>query len=647
MNIISPNPHTLTQKTLKSLTPAQVLYLEFSETGAIGCPGTARLYTVEDGTINCYLVDTTATQSESTLKVYAAVYDLLKALENDPRFTYIDALYGNHVVKQTKSKFTRDDTNCRFIYKIKSKSYYIAPSCSGVYSMTARAIAPLAAIAEKHRAKLEAIHKTAEGDDLFLYQAYIEALETLDDNFGVLRFTIDEYQDALNISSYANHESFNFSDDRLRVGIRAIAKYRLRYLASRLGWTDLHYFFDKFLKSPATNLYELLIDLLEEPIINLFDQIARIDISTTNLDDTSDDSFASFFFYPIFANLPEDDRHSIHRQILEMTPDALRQNARSIAYYFTNYIWHEDIWPLTDVLPAAVHVVENLPMDDENSTETAACFAIAGEIINSAWRYLSEDKDKQKKFRDLVYQAYWPRIGSTWPLRHYGEFEFKDPATTKIFEDALGFVMSLEDLTTRNREIKAFFSEFAPNHPSPSYHVEHRVFTESLKNLSSKEQFNKILAWREPSDYYFYLTYPETTEDAKRVLDELIKPEGKITGYTRFSVMEKLLLNPHSLGVGEYILNYLVKHFNQFIKAAEADAEITTENYAPVEILSTYFTALYAGISEENEFPPAKALLEKLVQIGADRTQLEAAITAARKHRRTIAFQRAALQKLF
>ncbi|MBQ3413302.1 hypothetical protein IJH33_00385 [Candidatus Saccharibacteria bacterium] len=646
MHIISSKPHTLTQKILKSLDPATIVYAEFAESGAMGCPGTARIYTFDGTDFTYYLVETIP-HSRTAIEAYATVESLLDGLAKSQKLEYADARYGNHAYKGKKIKFSRDDDTYCFLYKKSGKTYRIDSSCSGVYFMSAKVFAPYNP--EPFKKHIEAVRKHLSAEELCFYQTYIQTLETFDDNFGTLSFAVTDYQDAINLINFASDKSFNFSDDAIRAGIIAVTKYRLRYLADQIGWKNTHFFFKSFAKSSAPESPgALLSQLLGLNFAELFSNIASIDTDLSKLNPARDEqTIAALFHYPVFVNFSPEARDNIHHQILAMKPDELRHSAREIAYYFTNYIWHEDVWPLTDVLPLATHVIENLPADDTRGTETATCFNIAGEIINTAWRYLSEDKDKQKKFRDLVYQAYWPRVGSTWPLRHYDEFEFKDSATKSIFDDAVSFVMSLEDISARNREIKAFFSEFTPSNPSKNYSVEHRVFTESLKNLSSKEQLDKILAWRDPSDYYFYLSYPENTEDAKLLLAELLKPDGRITGYARFSVTEKLLLSPHYLGVGEYILKYLVKHFDKLQKTAELDVKNTAVDLTPIDILSDYFTALYAGISEENEFPPAKELLEKLVAIGANRNHLEAALKSAKTHRRAIAFQRASLQKFF
>jgi hypothetical protein len=59
------------------------------------------------------------------------------------------------------------------------------------------------------------------------------------------------------------------------------------------------------------------------------------------------------------------------------------------------------------------------------------------------------------------------------------------------------------------------------------------------------------------------------------------------------------------------------------------------------------FIAMSKGITEENEFPPLKSIKQKLLNVGCDAEILQNSEKYARHHRRTILFQRSALQKHF
>ena len=67
----------------------------------------------------------------------------------------------------------------------------------------------------------------------------------------------------------------------------------------------------------------------------------------------------------------------------------------------------------------------------------------------------------------------------------------------------------------------------------------------------------------------------------------------------------------------------------------------------PEPALTDLFVAMSKGVTEENEFPALKSIKEKLLKLGCDALTLTNAEKYARRHRRTILFQRSALQKFF
>ena len=174
-----------------------------------------------------------------------------------------------------------------------------------------------------------------------------------------------------------------------------------------------------------------------------------------------------------------------------------------------------------------------------------------------------------------------------------------------------------------------------------------RAFCYANKGLSSEQEFERILDVIEPQDYCRFLTYPSKMRDAELLMDELFRTDEKarITGYARMSTLESLVITPNTIGVGEYILNFINRHFEQFVDIVSHEVEAI--KMEPLEALSDLFVAMSKGVSEESEFPPLKSIKEKLLKLGCDKEKLDNAEKYARKHRRTILFQRSAVQKFF
>lgn len=666
----------LTTDIIKSLKPSKILYAEFAEGGAMGAAGTARIYYLDGDKLSFYLVSTIPKESDEDLDTYSAAYKLLRRLSGKGKLTEAYAGFGNYAWKNPKCHFKRNDSKCIFIYD----KHEIIPSCNGVYFAVAAKFGERRASTDALKKHYEKIKSSLSDAEALFYEVYIETCEEIDAK-GHYTISIDDYWSALRYIDFVNKEYFNINNADLRDGFKAIQKYRLRYAAETCGWDKLDEFFSKYIQKTSPDLFEELKAYTEDNLGNGFETIIRRESDRTKLEPAID-NVAELFYYPFIVDFKQDTRETIINKILEMDPSSLRANSESIAYFFANFIYNEDIWPYTEVLPAAIHVIKNLPFDDDNNTDTPALFWLAGDIIDRAWRYIEENKTTQEKYQSLVYDTYWPRIGEIWPIVHYDTFEFKKEATTRMFNDTLGFVMSVKDIAKRNESIGDYFNFLIANnvhHPCES--VASRVFALSLENKTSKEALETILETINPQFYDRFLHYPETTEDAKYLLEELFRTDdgARITGINRFAVIESLLLTPNSIGVGEYILKYLNDHFDDYVKILTTDSE--NEGVDINDVITTLFTAISSGASEENEFPYIKLLATKTKKFlsgdtsetnddgknGAKDTikdtkdpsetnplnnlyyinQIDYALKLARKHRRTILFQRSALQKLF
>ena len=92
-------------------------------------------------------------------------------------------------------------------------------------------------------------------------------------------------------------------------------------------------------------------------------------------------------------------------------------------------------------------------------------------------------------------------------------------------------------------------------------------------------------------------------------------------------------------------MGYIDEHFDDFAQIVSTEA--LNLGAEPIGTLTDMFIAMSKGITEENEFPALKNIKMKLLELGCDSEKLTNAEKYARHHRRTILFQRSALQKLF
>ena len=634
-------PIKLTNKILQNLKPESIIYAEFSEGGAMGACGTARIFTIKKDQLIFYLVD--ARQDKPSELVWADCYTKLHAWAKQGLLEEADGAFGNTAWKKPEATLLRDDDSASFIYQKDGQDYTIPASVQGVYSHLVAKFATRETSLEELEEYFLQRHDDFSEEEYDFYRLYLEQCKRADSGANWFDFTIMDYLGAVAYIHHINGTKYILNSEELADCRASLQKYRLRYIQEKIGWNKLNKFFAEFVAYDGVNLFEGLSRIVDESVSKLFSKLETIVSDCTELNLISRQNIASLFVHrPVLVDFSEKARTKIHEKIQKLGPSSLRSNAMSIALYLANYILHEDVWPLNDVMPIAADVILNIPLDDFNATHADHLLWVAGEVINDAWRYLSEDEPSQQKYRDFVYNIYWPRIGSLWPIVHYDEFEFKDEVTNKMFNDILSFVVCLDDLTERNLDFNEYLKNYTPKKYYAHEMLRRKAFTLSLRDLSAREQFNRIMAF-EKNIAWFYFTYPKGIEEAEILPTELFKKRNnKFDIPTRFATLEQLVITPNTMGVGEYILDYLDQHFDDVVGLFCLDESCDLE-----QALIDLFIAMSLGVSEENEFAPLKNIGDKLIARGAQKSTIEAALKYARKHRRTILFQRASLASLF
>ncbi len=672
----------LTSKILTNLKPENILYAEFAEGGAMGAASTTRIYVLEKNTLHFYLVDLNGQNSEEDIHAYADAYSLLRNLVNDKKLIYAYGGYGNHAYKNKNSIFSRDDDNCNFIYQKNKDTFIITPSVRGVYFQVASKLAQRPADFKTLTKFRKQIEKNSTPEELAFYDAYLEQTERTDQGLNFFKILPEEYWDAIVYIRSLNLETFNLSQDHIIAGSKALQKYRLKYLVLKTGYRAFDEFIANLIATKNTHLFHeinkyinSLPEAKKDPVFNinhLFTEIKTVSSDYTNLQFFEEKNITELFGYPVIVKFTDAANREIIHQMLKSSPEELLKNSLAESFYLANYIFSEDVLSYADILPVCVHIIEDLPNTDPDRNNPECLFWLATEIIDRIWRYASENKITQKKCRDFIYELFSPRIGNLWPIVHYHEFEFKEHIADVIFRESLSFIMSLNDISNRNDQLANYLSLYQQGFQYPLESVERRAFFEMLKNYDSpKEEFEKILELRAPQEYPNFLSHPDTVKEATLVLDELFRTDdgARIVGLNRIATFEQLLLNGNSIGVGVHIFNYLTKHFDDFSRVITIDCE--NAKLDPLDVITSLYTAAAAGSTEENELQPLKALTKKITKYAKDlqieqtmnagslRSQdirtsnidvdaiTEAALRYAKKRRRTILFQRSALQKFF
>ena len=634
----------LTPKVLLDLNPEHIIYAEFAESGAMGDAGSTRFFILKDKVLKYYYFSIFDKRNKDYAS-YKIATKLLTTLDEKGVLQKAYAGFGNSAWKKRGAIFNRDDDNGSFIYKDGANAYVIPASNRGVYFHIVAEFAKRKVEIEKFESYLARIRKDLTFPEYHLFQNFIAQSKRNDSGISWFDLSPFDYINAVDYIKHITATDLIINNSEFHKVLSSMELYRLNYATEKLGWNKIDEIFSDIVLKGKRSVFQSLDNALGEHIEDVFSKLETVHTSNTSFADHTDNSFSQLFDRPVLVNFTPTAHRKIIESIQKMNPSSLRAHATTIANYFANYKFNEDNLSYAEVLPAVIHVIKYLPADDFNHTHTDQLFWVASDIIDMVWRYIDEDEKYQEKYRNLVYNLFWPRIGSVWPIAHFNEFKFNEPVAEGIFNDSLGFVLSLKDVLERNDELRDYFTPYIGNNGYANKIAAKAAFRFSLKGLDAKRQFDRIMANFEPEEATFFLTYPENIEEADFLLKELFKTEGnKFTGLSRLGALENLVITANSIGVGEYILKYLDNHYEEFINIIKTDIG---DKYNLIATLTDYSLAISKGITEENEFAPFQSLNKKFIATGCNEATIKSAEKYARHHRRAILFQRSSLQKIF
>ena len=184
------------------------------------------------------------------------------------------------------------------------------------------------------------------------------------------------------------------------------------------------------------------------------------------------------FSHPILIDFSQPERAAIITTIYQMNDDEFVYNNHGIGYFLANFLLHEAEWSFKEILPVAIYLMTETPIRQPESPTASEVSWLCSEIIERCYKLLPDDKTVQKHYEDLIYQIYWPRIGSLWPLLHWHKFEFKETFKREDLIEAANYILNLPDIEKRNSEIAAYLKSSPKNKlstldPLPKYNNQH------------------------------------------------------------------------------------------------------------------------------------------------------------------------------
>ena len=215
-----------------------------------------------------------------------------------------------------------------------------------------------------------------------------------------------------------------------------------------------------------------------------------------------------------------------------------------------------------------------------------------------------------------------------------------------MFDDAAGFIMSLDDIAERNVEIKDYLEQGALELEKMGVLEENdnsdllarRIFSYYFDKIADpRQKLEEILEKVDKYDWSYFLCNPKTAAEAEVWLKEIFNnsDEARMTNQIRLSALECLLMTSQGNNIGEYILTYICDRLEKLAEIIEL------EIYEDVkEILMNLFVAASKGVIRKTELVELSRLKNGLLEYSCERKKLELAEQYAKHQQETTDFQK-------
>lgn len=242
------------------------------------------------------------------------------------------------------------------------------------------------------------------------------------------------WQDAEIFTRFLKRDVWTLDNERKQNAIDALISYRIKYVASHLTKLEIVEILNEFFSADGKkSLSEMFCKKFHAPIDDLILTQEKHVVTKKELNNLD-----KLFEYPQWIDF---DDESLEIMFEKIENDQL--NDEEISYFLgatddmKNYPrWYE----------VAKHVLM--------TTNNAHTFWMAGDVLSIIWRAVPNDKKSEKWFNDQIFEIFWPRVGSIWPILNKDKINFYENEEARILEDAIGWLEMLDDLDERLPELK-------------------------------------------------------------------------------------------------------------------------------------------------------------------------------------------------
>ncbi len=275
------------------------------------------------------------------------------------------------------------------------------------------------------------------------------------------------WQDAVIYIRFRQRDVWSLSEEQIKNAKYAILIYKVIYTIEHLKKPEilkiLNHFFAQTLKK-----HENIFSLFEQKFHASLDSLLFTQEKLTVTKEMAND-LDQLFAYPCWLEFTDEANQLIFDKILQN-----KLSDEQIDYFLgaSDDIAHYDQW-----FKVAKHILK--------TTHDSHVFWTAGDILSIIWKAVPSDKKSQKWFRDEIFDIFWPRINSIWPLLNEDKIDFNRDEDSRILKDSIGWLQVLDDLNERLPELGGDYITFEHN-TDPNDFVQHERFL--IKKLKSNEK---------------------------------------------------------------------------------------------------------------------------------------------------------------
>lgn len=269
--------------------------------------------------------------------------------------------------------------------------------------------------------------------------------------------------------AYLNYEYVDIEPVYLQIFNSNVHKYKALYFIEKIGPRKALKIIEQIVYSKDKNSKDNLIkslDFYTQGILTKRYRKFECHRARTS-DITKKSAFSWQFRYLTLLEFTNGENEEIISKISRFTEKQIAKYAEQIALFFFNYIYQIDKLSLKKIFKCAVHVYKRLPTNGNNINNLRSLHLSTLFIITHSLKYESCMGDYSDDLSNFIYDTFWPKIGSVWPIKNRSRFKFQNEFDEEVFNLSarmMGFDFGIED---HNKEFTDYLKDnivFNPPH---------------------------------------------------------------------------------------------------------------------------------------------------------------------------------------